>query len=176
MTAYTPTTIREALRNAASRSPRGWLYLPSDRKWTLNTEGIIIDTRELSDDERDENDEPVLAKERGLTSTLDLPTLEGLYSWAVRLQDPPSDEALFEVFEYYYKFDNVPPSLGAPDPPPAEVVLREIDRSFYESLVDDESGVKCRHEGCGRDKVKLSAFCRVHHFENVMHKACPFDE
>jgi hypothetical protein len=136
---------------------------------------MIADTGELADYERTDDGEPVFAKERRLISTLDAQTLEGLYTWTVRLQDPPSDEALFDVFQYYYKFDTCPPSLGAPDPPAPDVELREVNRRFYESLVDDETGANCRRAGCNRSKVKQSVFCRVHHFEQVMKKTCPFD-
>jgi hypothetical protein len=74
---------------------------------------------------------------------------------------------------------------GAPPPRSPEEVLRrereiaewqrQQDLKFYDGLGVERAEVPCRKEGCKRGCVKLSVFCRVHHFESLMHRECPFD-
>jgi hypothetical protein len=51
---------------------------------------------------------------------------------------------------------------------------RQLDRGFYDSLGDERADVSCRSPECGRGAVKLSVFCKVHHFEQIMKSRCPF--
>jgi len=48
------------------------------------------------------------------------------------------------------------------------------DREFYESLGDEKLGEPCKKPGCSRGVISHSVFCRVHHFESVKGRACPF--
>jgi hypothetical protein len=142
----------------------------------LVTPGTIIDTGALAADERDEDGEPIVAKKLRLVCTLDSGTLEGIFTCAAQLEDPPSDETLLEAFVYYHRYDAFLPKLGSPPPPPADAIIRNLDRRFYESLGTEDPNKKCNRDGCGRGKVNLSAFCRAHHFENVKRKPCPFND
>jgi hypothetical protein len=49
-------------------------------------------------------------------------------------------------------------------------------RSFYEGLGPERPEVPCRHVGCRRGAVRHSVLCRVHHFESVCHRPCPFQD
>ena len=174
-----PTTavpLGEILRSANGKLPEGWLYLPQGAPWTTKTVGFIVDLDSLDESEITDEKLPVLAKRQGLVETVDTGTLVEIYLSATRLENPPSDKTLLEAFVYYYRFDAFLPSIDAPDPPPADVVIRNLDRKFYDSLVEDTSGKHCKREGCQRRKVKLSVFCKRHHFENVQRKPCPFDD
>ena len=51
----------------------------------------------------------------------------------------------------------------------------ESDREWWESLGEEIGPQECRAEGCGRSRITLSAFCRKHHFVQIMHKPCPFE-
>lgn len=53
--------------------------------------------------------------------------------------------------------------------------LRE-DRAFFEVLGDERPEVPCRQAGCERGAVRQSVLCRVHHFESVKGRTCPFRE
>lgn len=52
---------------------------------------------------------------------------------------------------------------------------RQQDLKFCDSLGSERDGTVCRKDGCPRGRVAQSAFCRVHHFENVIGRVCPFD-
>lgn len=43
-----------------------------------------------------------------------------------------------------------------------------LDRRFYESLGTERRDAACRHPGCTRGAVEMSALCAQHHFENVI--------
>lgn len=51
---------------------------------------------------------------------------------------------------------------------------RQQDRAFYEALGEERADVRCREQGCARGAISLSVLCRVHHFEMVQKKPCPF--
>jgi len=170
------TLLVDILKDAGESMPEGWLFLPDDRQWNLNTKGVMIDIDVLDDSELADDDTPVFAKQNNLVETIDGGTLTEIYLSAAHLEDPPTDETLLEAFIYYYRFDAFLPEVGAPDPPPTEVVIRNLDREFYNSLGGEDPAKQCKHENCERGTVKFSAFCRVHHFENIEGKPCPFDD
>ena len=55
--------------------------------------------------------------------------------------------------------------------------LRKIhDAKIFWDLLGEEKGPEtCKIEGCMRQRIELSVFCRIHHFENVRKEACPFN-
>jgi hypothetical protein len=55
-----------------------------------------------------------------------------------------------------------------------EARLRDIDREFYDSLGIERDEPQCEEAGCSRGAVRASLFCRVHQFENVCGRPCPF--
>ncbi len=158
-------TLREVFKRAKCRElPGAWLCLPSDAPWTPDSEAVFIESES----------ELAQAEARGFKSTLDDATIEQVVDWADRLSGTEDDSARLDVFRYYFRFDAFPDRLGAPDPPPAEEVLRQVDLKFYDSLGQEAPGTRCRKEGCVRGTVKFSVFCRSHHFENVRKRPCPF--
>jgi hypothetical protein len=48
------------------------------------------------------------------------------------------------------------------------------DREFYEVLGRERPSIPCRTEGCTRGAIQFSVLCRVHHFESVKKRPCPF--
>jgi hypothetical protein len=165
-------TLREVFQHAKRRTlPKEWLYLPADGEWTLDTQGTFLD---WENEEKDENEIPLIAKRKNLRETLDDSTIEQIVDWADRLAGKEDDSARLDIFRYYCRFDAFPDRLGAPDPPLTDEIMKQLDREFYDSLGAERTDTRCRHEGCGRGTVKLSVFCRLHHFEQVKKKPCPF--
>lgn len=71
------TPLRAILRSAISGlEVNGWLYLPKNESWHINTPGIIVDYREFDDEDFTPDGELRAALEQGLESTLDSPTIE----------------------------------------------------------------------------------------------------
>ena len=172
----TLTRFIDLIRDAGKAIPKGWLFLPKNKQWTLNTQGVIISINSLYDSEVTKDDKPLFAENNNLISTLDGGTLQDIYECALRLEEPLSDDTLFEAFIFYYRFDAFLPNIGAANPPSTEVVIRNMDREFYDLLGDESKSTKCKHTTCDRGTVRLSVFCRIHHFESIQQKTCPFDD
>jgi len=165
-------TLREVFHSPPNNEGRDWLFLPgNDSEWSLETQVFFPD---LDDETGEPNIEPQHYS-LGLKETLDLGTIESVVSWADRLVGKVDDEVRFESFLYYYRFDAFLPKVGAPDPPPADVIMRNLDLQFYDGLGAERVEKPCSEPGCQRGSVKFSVLCRPHHFENVRKKKCPFD-
>ena len=52
----------------------------------------------------------------------------------------------------------------------------QADRVFYDQLGPERAGARCRAPNCERGAVALSMLCRVHHFESIQGRACPFSD
>jgi hypothetical protein len=52
----------------------------------------------------------------------------------------------------------------------------ESDRRFYEILGEERPDEPCRKEGCKRGAIYQSVLCRVHHFESIYRRPCPFSD
>ena len=169
-----PMTLREIFHRAKRGTlPKEWLYLPADTEWTPDTDGVFLD---MESEEKDSKGNPLVATRQNLCETLDDSTIEDLVAWADRLAGREDDNARLEVFRYYVRFDAFPDRLGAPDPPPAHEIIHRLDRQFYDSLGAERSSIKCRRDGCDRGAIEHSVLCRVHHFEQVKRKTCPFGD
>jgi hypothetical protein len=169
------TRLVDIVRDTKREIPKGWLFLPNTQNWTIKTKGIVIDIDSLAESEVNENDTPIFADEKDLIITLDGGTLESIYVCVARLEDPPTDRTLLEAFIYYYEFDAFLPELGAADSPPTEVIIHNRDRQFYDSLGEESLNSKCKQNSCDRGIINFSVFCRIHHFESIKEKPCPFD-
>jgi hypothetical protein len=166
-------SLREVLRESLRSAPTGWLLLPSGDLWSPDTLGAI---RDIDEDELAAHDsDVVVVGGHELEPIVDGPTLHDICQGAQRLQRRPTDETLFEAFRYYSNFDAFLPALGAPDPPPIEEITARLDREFWELLGEERADKPCRREGCTRGSVEMSVLCRVHHFESIKKKPCPFD-
>ena len=159
--------------NSRSRRdlPEGWLYLPANSTWELETEGLFLD---WETEEKDEEEVPVIAKNQNLAETVDAATIEQIVDWADRLAERSDDSARLDVFRYYCRFDAFPDGLGAPDPPPAADVRRLLDLKFFDSLGAERAETSCQADGCDRGAIPFSVFCRRHHFEQIKKRRCPF--
>jgi len=165
-------TLREVFQHAKRRTlPKNWLYLPADAEWTLDTDGLFLD---WENEEKDADEVPVVAMQRNLRETLDDGTIEQVVVWADRLAGREDESARLDVFRYYFRFDAFPDKLSAQDPPPAGEITLQLDRKFYDSLGIERTDSRCRHDECTRGTIEFSVFCRVHHFEQITKKPCPF--
>jgi len=50
------------------------------------------------------------------------------------------------------------------------------DREFYDVLGAERPAAPCQSEGCTRGAIEHSVLCRVHHFESVQKRPCPFGD
>ncbi|MEQ1831113.1 MAG: hypothetical protein ABL921_34525, partial [Pirellula sp.] len=152
-----------------------WLYIAGSAvDLTLETEADLGCPE--FDEDSDEEIEPAGFAERGLRSTIDVDTVAQCIVWADRLASTQDDNAAIDIIRYYIRFDAWPETLNAPDPPPADQVLRGLDREFCDKLGPEDSSKTCRRGGCDRGVVKLSVLCRRHHFENIRKRPSPFDD
>jgi hypothetical protein len=172
----TLTRLVDIIRDTKRAIPEGWLFLPNNKEWTIDTQGIVIDIDLLEESEINENEMPIATEETNLIITLDGGTLASIYVCAARLENQPCDRTLLEAFIYYYKFDAFLPEIGAAEPQPIEVIIHNMDRQFYDSLGKENSSIKCKQNTCNRGSINLSVFCRIHHFESIKEKPCPFDD
>ena len=166
-----PIPLAELLRRAASgHVPPGWLYLPKDwRTWGADTAAYVLDDDDLDRAETE-------AADRGYASTIDDGTLQDVVQSARDLHGVESFEGRLDALVYYHRFDAFFPHPGAPDPPPWEETMQQMDREFYDALGPERPDVPCRSPGCPRGCVKLSALCKIHHFEQIRRRPCPFND
>jgi len=171
-------TLSEVIANV--RADKGtnnqWLLISGDEADLSVGTDCELAAVEVDEDNDLEEILPVDFKERGLYSTIEYQTLRDCIRWADRLSGCADDAAACEVIRYYLRFDAWPDRLGAPDPPPQEEIFARLDREYYDSLGLERPGTQCRREGCARGAVAFSAFCRIHQFENVKKKPCPFED
>ncbi|MCO1333343.1 hypothetical protein MO867_03220 [Microbulbifer sp. OS29] len=161
------------LKRASEHLEEGWLYLPKDRKWNLDTPSLFIDIDALEDNEVDEDDEPLIAQKKGLISILDSGTIEDIASFAKRLKYEFTDDLLLESLIYYYDHDAFLPHPGF-KPNSSKEQQGNLDRDFYDQLGLERESIHCKSELCPRGTVKHSVYCKPHHFEMTLKKPCPF--
>ena len=150
-----------------------WLYIVgSVGDLTLQTEADL--GRPEFNETLDEEIEPADFAERGLRSTIDVQTVGACIDWADRLSGSQDSHAVLDVIRYYIRFDAFPETLTRPIRHPGRCVHR-LDREFCDKLGPEGFVEKCRREGCNHGVVKLSVFCRRHHFENIQSRPYPFD-
>ncbi|MFZ6686766.1 DUF7716 domain-containing protein [Undibacterium sp. SXout11W] len=152
----------------------GWIYFRENLDPTLDTECLLV----MDDDFEDDFDGiPSKARTAGFgIEGLDTSTIEDCLRWAKHLE-PKSGPALeLESFVYYWRFDAFLPRPGAPAPPPPDVAMMNFDRKFYDELGEENISNPCRIQDCGRGAIQYSVFCRVHHFESIRKKPCPFSD
>lgn len=166
-------TLRQILRKASLGLDNGFLYLPKQSHWDLDSICIIIDPDSLDESLLDEENEPSVASQSNLTPTLDSATVEDIAKGVKIFGNPITDELLFEGFLYYYEHDAFLPEPGF-IPLPNEEWESKVDRDFYDLLGEENSDVLCKDSGCSRGVVKGSVYCKIHHFEMIKNKTCPF--
>ena len=100
-------TFREALLGIADMSAKSWVYLPSNKDWTLSSICAILESDEVPPDLEDAPDAgvPEFAKQRRLIQALPVTVLQDVVRNA-RAQKPDATiEDLFRAFQYYHKHD-----------------------------------------------------------------------
>ena len=63
--------------------------------------------------------------------------------------------------------------LKPPPPISDEERQKYEDEHFYASLGDEIESERCRHDGCGHNRIRYSVMCRKHHFEMVTGRSAP---
>lgn len=64
--------------------------------------------------------------------------------------------------------------LSEDDLPSPDVTERLESLAYYDSLGSECPDIKCRRQNCERGAVKFSVLCRIHHFESIRQRPCPF--
>jgi hypothetical protein len=153
--------------------PNGWLYLAQSSPG-LETRCLLVMEE---NPELDEKGFVKTAVQRGYAfEGLEADTIRAVVDSTRDFQDPPSEALLLEAFVWYLNSDSFLPEPGAPPPPSREAIQRELDRKFYDALGPEDAGSRCKSPGCMRGQLRLSAFCRIHHFEMIHHRRCPFTD
>lgn len=168
-------TLINILRRANTSLEEGWLYLPENKDWHLNTPCQIIDIDKLDDHQLDENDEPLFAQEQGLVSTLESYTVESIVTYANSLDEQLTDTLLLESFLFYYDHDAFLPYSGF-KPLPNEEYQQKVDRDFFDALGVERADTQCKKTECSRGAISDSVFCKIHHYEMLKNKPCPFKD
>lgn len=178
MVGYNNSMAFEPLINILSRGgselEAGWLYLPEDEEWLLHTNGLIIDEDKLESNQVDSQGVPLIALQKKLVSTLDSDTIEDINHSAKALDCEFTEALLLEAFLYYYHYDAFLPYSGF-KPIPREEYQINIDKNFYDCLGAERANTLCKKPTCQRGAITSSVFCRVHHFEMIKNKPCPFN-
>lgn len=165
-------TIIERFRSQDVASD-DWLYVSGDfENLSLQSEADIGVPQ--YEDETDVENDPVGFAERGLGITIDCETVDACIKWADQLSGTRDNEAAADIIRYYVRFDAWPQTLGSPDPPSGEEARRLFAKNFCDALGDERVNVACKQSGCFRGAVRMSVYCRRHHFESVNNQAYPF--
>ena len=78
----------------------------------------------------------------------------------------------------FYAITTDAPSLWVKEAPglPERLRRRAEDAEFFSQLGPERTDQPCKRPGCPRGAVAQSVLCRLHHFEMVKERPCPFDE
>jgi hypothetical protein len=167
-----PIPLGELLSQFRQSSLDGWLLIRGPAPAIIDSPATLVDL----DNDQDEDPESKLA-ELGWRFTIDAQTVKDIVQHADSMVKNASRAFLIKAFNYYLRMDSFLPSPDAEIPTDEEIAAGHLQylRSVYDGYGPERPDVPCRHSGCGRGAVKLSVFCRRHHFEQVMNQACPFD-
>ncbi len=119
----------------------------------------------------DDGDLPAEFRKRGLRPTISYQELKESVESADMLAGEPDDAVALEMIRYMIRYGVIPDEAGARS---QQEIEDSADLDFYKTLEAEVPGTRCRKEDCPRGTVKFSVFCRVHHFENLKGRPCPF--
>ena len=99
--------FKEVLLNIGDKSARAWVYLPTDRNWSLSSKCAILESDEVPPELEDEPDAgvPEFAKKNRLTQALPVTVLQDVVRNACAQKPDATPQDLFQAFEHYYKHD-----------------------------------------------------------------------
>jgi hypothetical protein len=97
----------EVIKTIGSRSPNAWVYLPSNKNWSLDTKSAILESDEVPPELEDEPDAgvPEIAKRNGLIQVLPVTVLQDIITNARSQKEDATLQEIFEAFEFYYNND-----------------------------------------------------------------------
>lgn len=78
------------------------LYLPEDEIWNKDTEGMVLDSDNV---ENDEDEVPKEAKEKNLIYALNIQIIQSIVDNSYQQKSKLSVEELVEAYLYYYDYD-----------------------------------------------------------------------
>ena len=104
-------TLKDILEKAKNGKlgDKGFLYLPRNEEWSMDSICIVADEHSLSADEKSEFDYPLSISEHSLIITFAIWFIPELLQRAAELESPLSDSKLLEAIKYYYENDDFMP-------------------------------------------------------------------
>jgi hypothetical protein len=100
-------TLRHYLRAPALLSAGGWLFLPKEADWSLQTPAIVLAMDEVPPEQEDEDDAgyPAFAREHQLQASLSASEVESVVTNARLQKAQVTDSELLAAFLHYYDND-----------------------------------------------------------------------
>jgi hypothetical protein len=99
--------FEDVLATIATRSVRAWVYLPSHRNWSLDSESATLESDEVPPELEDEPyaGVPEVAKQHSLMQVVPVATLQDIVSNALQQKPDATPQELFAAFNFYYNND-----------------------------------------------------------------------
>jgi hypothetical protein len=99
-------------------------------------------------------------------------------SWSPGDQQPDWDKVFAEQH-----LRPLPPLSKDPEDPTKDLARKAAqaqdqllrDERFIASLGDEDTSKRCVHPGCTRGQIRVTTFCKAHHFEHIFHRRYPDD-
>jgi hypothetical protein len=164
----------EALRQARVGLPAGGLFPPLNEPLRATTLCLLLSVDEINA----RSEQAAAIRRKGYLEGLDTDSLQHVVRAADQLQSRAADELLLKCFRFYWKFDKTLQNIDAADvPSDNEVIIRDEDRKFYESLGPERERADhpCGYRGCSRGAIRNSTLCRSHHFQMIRRRPYPLD-
>ncbi|WP_461617494.1 DUF7716 domain-containing protein [Bradyrhizobium sp. 23AC] len=100
-------SFRTVIATIMNRSARAWVYLPSGRTWSLDSESATLESDEVPPELEDEPDAgiPQFAKRHDLMQVMPVTTLQDIVSNARRQKPDATLDELFAAFVFCYEND-----------------------------------------------------------------------
>ncbi|MEH7355521.1 hypothetical protein V7150_18460 [Neobacillus drentensis] len=100
------TELKYILNNVNELPWNEYLFLPIDKKWTIDSVCSVINWDELDEDELEgDGDTPIFAIDNNLIFVLDIATIQDIVNNAKQQRPQCSALDLFQAFMYYYNND-----------------------------------------------------------------------
>lgn len=100
--------LQDAIRQAR-KLRGGWLFLPLEQPWSLDTEALVMELLEVTEEEEDADEEadvPPEARERGMRPVLSVADLRGVVENALKQRPTVSDAEVLEALVHYLERDS----------------------------------------------------------------------